>query len=92
MLISNEYIFLNDSMKGLPAPLAYFSGSDEMALTVSFLENLTKVPRFDTLIMFLSSKDKDDLAKTWDEVFYYEVIPIEFAEKLDNLRTKYCLK
>ncbi|XP_024191296.1 RNA polymerase II-associated protein 3 isoform X1 [Rosa chinensis] len=65
---------------------------DEMALTVSFLENLTKVPRFDTLIMFLSSKDKDDLAKTWDEVFYYEVIPIEFAEKLDNLRTKYCLK
>ncbi|KAM5561023.1 hypothetical protein ABKV19_021904 [Rosa sericea] len=65
---------------------------DEMDLAVNILENLTKVPRFDTLIMFLSSNDKADLAKIWDEVFYNEATPIEFAEKLDNLRTKYCLK
>ncbi|XP_004302236.1 PREDICTED: RNA polymerase II-associated protein 3 isoform X1 [Fragaria vesca subsp. vesca] len=65
---------------------------DEMDLAVSVLENLTKVPRFDTLIMFLSSNDKADLAKIWDEVFYNEATPIEFAEKLDNLRAKYCLK
>ncbi|KAK9919971.1 hypothetical protein M0R45_028541 [Rubus argutus] len=65
---------------------------DEMDLAVNILENLTEVPRFDTLIMFLSSTDKADLAKIWDEVFYNEATPIEFAEKLDNLRTKYCLK
>ncbi|XP_062002870.1 uncharacterized protein LOC133720536 isoform X1 [Rosa rugosa] len=65
---------------------------DEMDLAVNILENLTKVPRFDTLVMFLSSNDKADLAKIWDEVFYNEATPIEFAEKLDNLRTKYCLK
>ncbi|XP_050382119.1 uncharacterized protein LOC126799047 isoform X2 [Argentina anserina] len=65
--------------------------TDEMDLAVSILENLTKVPRFDTLIMFLSSNEKADLAKIWDEVFYNEATPIEFAEKLDNLRARYCL-
>ncbi|KAL6132778.1 hypothetical protein ACLB2K_065017 [Fragaria x ananassa] len=65
---------------------------DEMDLAVSILENLTKVPRFDTLILFLSSNDKADLAKIWNEVFYNEATPIEYAEKLDNLRAKYCLK
>lgn len=45
-------------MKGLWAPLVYFFGSDEMDLAVNILENLTEVPRFDTLIMFLSSTDK----------------------------------
>ncbi|XP_007205290.1 RNA polymerase II-associated protein 3 isoform X3 [Prunus persica] len=65
---------------------------EEMDLAVNYLENLTRVPRFDTLIMFLSSSDNADLVKIWDEVFDNEATPIEYAEKLDNLRTKYCLK
>ncbi|KAI5337201.1 hypothetical protein L3X38_016470 [Prunus dulcis] len=65
---------------------------EEMDLAVNYLENLTRVPRFDTLIMFLSSSDNADLVKIWDEVFDNEATPIEYAEKLDNLHTKYCPK
>ncbi|CAL8107967.1 unnamed protein product [Prunus armeniaca] len=63
-----------------------------MDLAINCLEKLTRVPRFDTLIMFLSSSDNADLAKIWDEVFDKEATPIEYAEKLDNLHTKYCPK
>ncbi|BBH06482.1 Tetratricopeptide repeat-like superfamily protein [Prunus dulcis] len=63
---------------------------EEMDLAVNYLENLTRVPRFDTLIMFLSSSDNADLVKIWDEVFHNEATPIEYAEKLDNLHTN-CL-
>ncbi|XP_034229395.1 uncharacterized protein LOC117638372 [Prunus dulcis] len=65
---------------------------EEMDLAVNYLENLTRVPRFDTLIMFLSSSDNADLVKIWDEVFDNEATPFEYAEKLDNLHTKYCPK
>ncbi|VVA21229.1 PREDICTED: RNA polymerase II-associated 3 [Prunus dulcis] len=65
---------------------------EEMDLAVNYLENLTRVPRFDTLIMFLSSSDNADLVKIWDEVFDNEATPIEYAEKLDNLHTKSCPK
>nr|TKS13719.1 RNA polymerase II-associated protein 3-like isoform X1 [Populus alba] len=40
---------------------------DDMDLAVKYLENLTKVPRFDMLIMCLSSTDTSDLLKMWDE-------------------------
>ncbi|BFG20143.1 hypothetical protein CerSpe_064170 [Prunus speciosa] len=63
---------------------------EKMDLAVNYLENLTRVPRFDTLIMFLSSSDNADLVKIWDEVFDNEATPIEYAETLDNLHTKYC--
>lgn len=33
-----------------------------------------------------------DLVKIWNEVFCSEATPIEYAEMLDNLRSKYCLK
>lgn len=65
--------------------------SEEMDLAVSFLENLTKVPRFDMLVMCIPSTDRADLVKIWNEVFCNEAIPIEHAEKLDNMRSKYCL-
>ncbi|CAK7340538.1 unnamed protein product [Dovyalis caffra] len=63
---------------------------DDMDLAVKYLENLTKVPRFDMLIMCLPSTDKADLRKMWDEVFCSEATPMEYAEILDNLRSKYC--
>ncbi|CAB4273837.1 unnamed protein product [Prunus armeniaca] len=63
-----------------------------MDLAVNYLDNLTRVPRFDTLIMFLPSSDNADVVKIWDEVLDNEATPIEYAEKLDNLHTKYCPK
>ncbi|KAK9949844.1 hypothetical protein M0R45_005355 [Rubus argutus] len=59
-----------------------FLGNDEMDLAVNILENLTEVPRFDTLIMFLSSTDKADLAKIWDEVFYNDATPLSLLKSL----------
>ncbi|KAL5565905.1 hypothetical protein UlMin_029069 [Ulmus minor] len=66
--------------------------TQEKDLAVSFLENLTKVPRFDILIMCLTSTDRADLTKIWGEVFCNEATPIEYAEVLDKLRSKYCPK
>ncbi|XP_021623606.1 RNA polymerase II-associated protein 3 isoform X3 [Manihot esculenta] len=65
---------------------------DDINLAVKYLENLVKVPRFNMLIMCLSAAEKADLVKTWDEVFCGEAAPIEHAEILDDLRSKYCLK
>ncbi|XP_009611909.1 uncharacterized protein [Nicotiana tomentosiformis] len=42
---------------------------EDMDLAIRYLENLTKVPRFDMIIMCLSSTDKAELVKIWDEVF-----------------------
>ncbi|CAL8137877.1 unnamed protein product [Prunus armeniaca] len=61
-----------------------------MDLAVNYLDNLTRVPRFDTLIIFISLQT--DVVKIWDEVLDNEATPIEYAEKLDNLHTKYCPK
>ncbi|KAL4354172.1 hypothetical protein GQ457_06G021710 [Hibiscus cannabinus] len=48
---------------------------EEMDLAIKYLENLTKVPRFDMLTLFLSPTDKADLLKVWDEVFCIEATP-----------------
>ncbi|KAK7849267.1 rna polymerase ii-associated protein 3 [Quercus suber] len=64
---------------------------EEMDLAIRYIENLTNVSRFDLLIMCLSSTDRDDLHKIWDEVFCSEATPIEYAEMLDKLRSRYCL-
>lgn len=42
----------------LDSPMVNSVCSEEIDLAVKYLENLTKVPRFDMLIMCLSSKDK----------------------------------
>ncbi|KAJ1425524.1 Tetratricopeptide-like helical domain superfamily [Sesbania bispinosa] len=63
--------------------------TEEMDLAISYMENLIKVPRFDMIIMCLPSADKDDLRKIWDEVFCSEATPMEYAEILDNLRSKF---
>ncbi|KAK6915674.1 Tetratricopeptide repeat 1 [Dillenia turbinata] len=65
---------------------------EEMDFAVSFLDNLTKVPRFDTIIMCLSSADRTDLARLWDENFCQEAIPIEYVEVLSTLRLRYLPK
>ncbi|XP_052731522.1 uncharacterized protein LOC108325034 isoform X3 [Vigna angularis] len=65
--------------------------TEDMDLVVSYMEYLIKVPRFDMIVMCLSSTNKDDIRKIWDEVFKSEATPIEYAEILDNLRSKFCL-
>ncbi|XP_022745725.1 RNA polymerase II-associated protein 3 isoform X2 [Durio zibethinus] len=72
--------------------VATFFSREDVDLAIKYLENLTKVPRFDMLIMFLSPTDKADLVKVWDEVFCNEASPIECAEILDHLRSVYCLE
>ncbi|XP_022895767.1 RNA polymerase II-associated protein 3 isoform X7 [Olea europaea var. sylvestris] len=64
--------------------------TEDMDLGVKYLENLTKVPRFDMVIMCLSPSDKADLWKIWDEVFSKGTS--EYAENLGNLRLKYGVK
>jgi hypothetical protein len=39
--------------------MLYAFGSEEMDLAIGYIENLTKVSRFDILIMCLSSAEKD---------------------------------
>lgn len=65
--------------------------AEDMDLVVSYMDNLTKVPRFDVIVMCLPSAAKDDLRKIWNEVFCAEATPMEYAEILDNLRSKFYL-
>ncbi|KAI3987512.1 hypothetical protein MKX01_003198 [Papaver californicum] len=62
---------------------------EETELAVNFLDNLTKVSRFDMIIMCLSAADKTDLQKMWEDVFS-NTNTTEYAETLDKLRPKYC--
>ncbi|KAL3620669.1 hypothetical protein CASFOL_035581 [Castilleja foliolosa] len=62
----------------------------DMALGVEYLQNLTKIPRFDMLIMCLASADKADITKIWDEVFGKG--NTEYIAILSNLRSRYGLK
>uniref|UniRef100_A0A0V0HIG0 Putative ovule protein n=1 Tax=Solanum chacoense TaxID=4108 RepID=A0A0V0HIG0_SOLCH len=45
---------------------------EDMNLAIRYLEDLTKVPRFDMIIMCLSSTDKSELLKIWEEIFCKE--------------------
>ncbi|CAL4910505.1 unnamed protein product [Urochloa decumbens] len=62
---------------------------DDAALAVSILENLAKVPRFDLIIMCLSSMHKSELRKIWDQVFLAGKASADQAEALRQLRGKY---
>lgn len=64
---------------------------EETELAVKYLENLTKIPRFDMIIMCLPPANKAELCRTWDEVFLSNATPIEFVESLSKLRSRYCL-
>ncbi|KAF5952262.1 hypothetical protein HYC85_010206 [Camellia sinensis] len=66
--------------------------TEEMDLAVKYLENLAKVSRFDMIMMCLSSTDRADLHRIWDDVFCNNATPMEYAERLDKLRSRYCRK
>ncbi|XP_073224028.1 uncharacterized protein [Cicer arietinum] len=65
--------------------------AEDVDLVVSYMDNLTKVPRFDVIVMCLPSAAKDDLRKIWNEVFCSEATPMEYAEILGSLRSKFYL-
>ncbi|XP_052191820.1 uncharacterized protein LOC127801047 isoform X2 [Diospyros lotus] len=66
--------------------------NEEMDLAVKYLQNLVKISRFDTIIMCLASTDGADLQKIWDDVFCGNSTPMEYVERLDKLRPRYCRK
>nr|CCD74499.1 tetratricopeptide repeat domain-containing protein [Arabidopsis halleri subsp. halleri] len=66
--------------------------TEDMDLAVKYIENLTKVPRFNMLVMCLTSTEKSELLKLWEDVFCSKATPMEYAELLDKLRSRYCLK
>ncbi|AEE33395.1 Tetratricopeptide-like helical domain superfamily [Arabidopsis thaliana x Arabidopsis arenosa] len=66
--------------------------TEDMDLAVKYIENLTKVPRFNMLVMCLTSTEKNELLKIWEDVFCNKATPMEYAEVLDKLRSRYCLK
>ncbi|GJM94492.1 hypothetical protein PR202_ga11139 [Eleusine coracana subsp. coracana] len=61
---------------------------DDGVLAVSFLENLAKVPRFDLIIMCLSSINKSELRKIWDQIFL-DNASTDQKEILRQLQGKY---
>ncbi|XP_020868288.1 RNA polymerase II-associated protein 3 isoform X2 [Arabidopsis lyrata subsp. lyrata] len=66
--------------------------TEDMDLAVKYIENLTKVPRFNMLVMCLTLTEKNELLKLWEDVFCNKATPMEYAEVLDKLRSRYCLK
>lgn len=54
MICGGTFFFVsNDNMH-----MVCLFGREDMALGVEYLQNLTKIPRFDMIIMCLSSADK----------------------------------
>ncbi|KAG8369075.1 hypothetical protein BUALT_Bualt15G0112500 [Buddleja alternifolia] len=64
--------------------------TEDMAFSIDYLQNLTKIPRFDMIIMCLSAADKADMVKISDEVFSKGAT--DYAEILANLRSRYGIK
>lgn len=60
---------------------------EDMDLAVKYLENLTKIPRFDMIMMCLSSSDKADLLRIWSELMS-KTTP-EYGGILSKLQPKY---
>ncbi|KFK24401.1 hypothetical protein AALP_AAs74350U000300 [Arabis alpina] len=66
--------------------------AEDMDLAVKYIENLTKVPRFNMIVMCLTSTEKNELLMIWNDVFCNKATPVEHAEVLDKLRSRYYLK
>lgn len=63
---------------------------DDTILAVSMIDYLTKVPRFDMIILCLSAMDRAELHRIWEEVFASDKIAGDLQEALNRLRLKYC--
>lgn len=59
MCIIGQLFFCIEAWYSLVTHGSIWIGSEEIDLAVSFLENLTKVPRFDILVMCITASDKE---------------------------------
>ncbi|CAN6469059.1 unnamed protein product [Victoria cruziana] len=64
--------------------------TEDTGLAVSMLDNLSKVARFDMIIMCLFDADRSELRRIWDGVFRSEPMDMAYAEVLQMLYPKYC--
>lgn len=60
---------------------------EDVDLAIRYLENLTKIPRFDMIIMCLSSSDKAELTSIWNE-FFSKTDP-KHTEMISNLQPRF---
>ncbi|XP_031485925.1 uncharacterized protein LOC116254590 isoform X1 [Nymphaea colorata] len=63
---------------------------EDTGLAVSMLDNLSKVTRFDMIIMCLLDADRAELWKIWDEVLLNQPLDMAYVETLQRLHPKYC--
>lgn len=64
---------------------------DNAGHAIEILENLTKARRFSMTVMCLTSKEKAELRKLWENVFVGDQLESEKIETLSGLRSKYQL-
>ncbi|WZZ27661.1 hypothetical protein YC2023_011062 [Brassica napus] len=76
----------------LTSPVLFDIINEDMDFAVKYIENLTKVPRFNMIAMCLTSTEKNELLKIWEDVFCSKATPMVYAEVLDKLGSRYCLK
>lgn len=62
---------------------------EETELAVKYLQHLSKIPRFDMIIMCLHPEERAELRRMWDEIFLSNATPIEFMESLSELHPRY---
>lgn len=76
LLYGTLIINLFDLNQILDPPVVYSFGREEVDLAIKYLENLTKVPRFDMLIMCLSSTEKAGMFMRMFTFYTFFVIQI----------------
>ncbi|KAF3602869.1 hypothetical protein F2Q69_00036355 [Brassica cretica] len=62
----------------IKCPASFFN--EDMDFAVKYIENLTKVPRFNMIAMCLTSTEKNELLKIWEDVFCSKATPMVYAE------------
>ncbi|WOL18380.1 RNA polymerase II-associated protein 3 isoform X2 [Canna indica] len=63
---------------------------EDSELAVGILDNMTRVPRFDMIVMCMSARDRSEIKRIWEEIFSSTVVPAAHMEALTRLRSKYC--
>ncbi|XP_078438394.1 tetratricopeptide repeat (TPR)-like superfamily protein isoform X2 [Wolffia australiana] len=63
---------------------------EEMELALEILDGLTKVPRFDILVICMPPENRDALRRIWEEVFA-DAVPKEHTAALLLLRRRYSM-
>ncbi|KAG6537202.1 RNA polymerase II-associated protein 3-like [Zingiber officinale] len=63
---------------------------EDSELAIGILDNMTRVPRFDMLMMCISARDRSEINRMWGNISSCTTIPASHREAVAQLRTKYC--